>query len=106
VEPEVPAEQDEALKAELMAEGEPLFQTHCAACHGAELEGGEGPKLASSRSVGQNGVVVRMMVFGGGYMPAFGRLRDRQMAAIATYVRNTHGNSHGIVTEADVDAIR
>ncbi len=103
---EAPAAAPDPLLAELLAEGEALFEKNCAPCHGSDFAGGEGPRLASNRNVGGDGVVAQMMILGGGYMPAFGRLNNRQMAAIATYVRNTHGNEYGLVTEEEIAADR
>ncbi len=97
--------QDAAL-ADEVAKGQPLFDHNCAACHKSDLSGGTGPKLADNPKVGENGLVVHQILLGSGFMPAFGRLSNRNIAAIATYVRNTHGNSYGIVTPDDVAAAR
>jgi mono/diheme cytochrome c family protein len=39
-------------------------------------------------------------------MPPFNGLSDRQVAAVATYIRNSWGNEFGIVTEAQIAAYR
>ena len=40
-------------------------------------------------------------------MPAFaGQLSDRQIAAVATYIRNAWENAHGVVREADARKVR
>jgi mono/diheme cytochrome c family protein len=39
-------------------------------------------------------------------MPAFDTLTDRQIAAVATYIRNSFGNSYGIATEDEVAGFR
>jgi mono/diheme cytochrome c family protein len=39
-------------------------------------------------------------------MPPFGSLTDRQVAAVATFVRNTGSNAYGVVLEADVARVR
>jgi mono/diheme cytochrome c family protein len=40
-------------------------------------------------------------------MPAFAaQLTDRQVAAIATFIRNSWGNEHGMVDPAVVTALR
>jgi len=35
-------------------------------------------------------------------MPAFPNLTDREIAAVATYIRNSWGNEYGIAREASV----
>jgi len=35
-------------------------------------------------------------------MPPFDSLTDREIAAVATYIRNSFGNNHGIATEEEV----
>jgi mono/diheme cytochrome c family protein len=39
-------------------------------------------------------------------MPPFAGLTDRQVAAVATFVRNTGSNAYGVVLEADVARVR
>jgi cytochrome c550 len=97
---------DAALLASLLADGQTYFAANCAACHGNDLQGGEGPALASSAALADSGFVVRQILMGGGFMPAFGRLNNHRIAALATYIRNTHDNSFGIVTEEEVAAAR
>jgi mono/diheme cytochrome c family protein len=97
--------QDPAL-AELLATGKARYEANCASCHGIELGGGEGPKLAGNAHVGDNAILLSQMILGGGYMPAFGRLSNATLAAIASYVRNTHDNDYGIVTAEEVAAAR
>ncbi|MGD9507009.1 MAG: cytochrome c [Geminicoccaceae bacterium] len=90
----------------MVREGEPLYRSNCAACHGAEGQGGAGPALAGYARLEAVGTVATQIVHGGAYMPAFGNLSDDQIAAIATYIRNSWGNSFGPVTPADVAAVR
>lgn len=102
----------EALKAELIAEGAVLFGRNCAGCHGAQGQGqppgqGAAPPLVGSSFLAADMFFVRQVLYGGGaYMPAFGTLTDRQVAAIGTYARNSFGNAFGILTEAAVAANR
>jgi mono/diheme cytochrome c family protein len=103
------AEPDPALLAELMDEGEDVFLRKAAcgnsACHGPNGEGGGAPALAGNEYVRANAALIGIIL--GGYeshgMPAFaGRLNNREIAAVATYVRNSWGNEYGITTEATV----
>lgn len=96
---------------ELSAEGEGLYRYRCAKCHGREGEGQQHSHDAAPRlggrfarlSVSEISVQV---IRGGSYMPPFGSLSDREIAAIATYVRTAFGNQLGMVTEAEVAAYR
>ena len=97
---------DAALLAELIAEGDGLFHdVGCSGCHGNSGEGGAGPELAGNSALSSSGHVVSMVLYGNeehGMPPFINRLTDRQIAAIGSYVRNSWGNSFGIVREASV----
>lgn len=93
--------------------GEALYRTHCASCHGADLEGQPDwqTPLASGRlpapphdATGHtwhhpDGVLLRIIregpaeVVGGGYesdMPGFGEvLSDREIGAIIEFLKST-----------------
>lgn len=101
-----PPAADPALLEALMGEGGGLYRRNCAECHGDEGQGGAGEVLAGDGLLADATVVARQIIHGGAYMPPFGRLTDRNIAAVATFVRNSFGNSFGIVTEADVAANR
>ncbi len=62
--------------------------------------------LAGYTGLASAGRVANQIVNGSNYMPAFGHLSNREIAALGTYVRNTWGNAFGVVTEADVAAAR
>lgn len=83
-----------------MAEGGPLYGRNCAACHGAEGQGGAGDRLVGSPMVATVGGSVNQILSGSPErgMPPFARLNDREIAAIATYMRNSWGNAYGPVT--------
>lgn len=79
--------------------GKKVYDASCAACHGANGEGGVGKPIAGSKvatgsvdhhmSVAVNGVP-------GTAMQAFGGiLNDLDMAAVLTYQRNAFGNNMG-----------
>jgi len=83
----------------LMAEGRPLYERNCQACHGAEGQGGAGDRLVGSPLVATVGGTINQILVGSPErgMPPFGRLSDREVAAIATYIRNSWGNDYGAV---------
>ena len=89
--------QDDAF-ATIMAEGETVYTStaNCASCHGAEGQGGFGPELAGNAYLADIGGLLGIIL--GGFeehgMPAWAdRLDDHQIAAVATYVRNSWGNA-------------
>jgi len=101
-------DQDAVLTA-LAEEGQPLFRRNCAACHGNDGEGGAGPQLDGNPAVGSRATVVGRILWGYAEhgMPAFGGvLDDHEVAAIATYIRNTWSNEFGITTEEQVARFR
>ncbi|MEJ2530386.1 MAG: cytochrome c oxidase subunit II [Halioglobus sp.] len=84
---------------ELMERGKAVYQRNCAACHGANGEGGVGNAIAGSPvatgdldhhlDIGINGVPgTAMQAFGG-------QINDVEMAAVITYQRNAFGNNMG-----------
>ncbi len=104
--PAAPAGDDAALMAVLLEEGAAVYRRDCVACHGAQGEGGAGQKLAGYAGLESKSIVAGQVIFGGQYMPAFPDLDDREVAAVATYIRNTWGNTFGLVTEAEVADVR
>jgi mono/diheme cytochrome c family protein len=101
----VPAAEDGEMFTQRMAEGAQLFAKLCAPCHGADGGGMVGPPL---RQLADNvRGLVRIIVTGGAEMPPVGaQLSDRDIAAIATFVRNSWGSQYGWVGEDQVAAAR
>ena len=98
---------------ELMAKGEGVYKTSCAACHQANGEGlpGAFPALKGSAiATGDLAGHVDIVLNGkaGTAMAAFGgQLNDADLAAVITYERNAWGNDTGdVVQPADVKAAR
>lgn len=104
-----------------MVTGARLYEQHCASCHGAEGEGAppHWPALAGNASVKAplaNNVVLSILK--GGYspttahtpqphgMPPFHALSDSDVAALATFVRNSWGNAAGPVNPHQVTPLR
>ncbi len=90
-------------------DGEQVFQSSCAACHGSEGEGGGGPPLQSSAVIKDAVAFVQKILHGGGYMPPLGAdLSNEEIAAVATYVRGQWGGrfAQAPILPADVEAAR
>ena len=96
---------------ELVAEGLKVYRKHCGRCHGKKGEGQRNNHDAAPRLGGNFArlsvaeVTVQIMQ-GGAYMPPFRALTDREIASVATYVRNSFGNDLGMVTVEDIAANR
>lgn len=100
-----------ASQEELIAEGASVYRSNCARCHGHNGEGQRhghdaAPRLAGSFADLSVGRIVVQVIRGGSYMPAFGSLTDREVAAVATYVRNSFGNDYGIVSVEEIAEFR
>jgi len=111
-----------ALAKEVRVHGEALYKDRCAACHGANGEGGSGPNgivyapLAGNRKLllDTPANLIHIVVNGGFPpttagnprpfgMPPFGpTLTDEEIAVLATYVRNAWGNAAPPVSALDV----
>lgn len=104
----------------LMELGETVYKRNCQACHQANGQGlGAAPPLAGSEWVGGSperlsaivlyGVSGQIEVQGKTYqgaMPSFkGKLSDEELAAVASYVRNSWGNSAEPVSSELVKAV-
>lgn len=105
-----------------LAQGVALYERHCATCHGTHGEGVPGvyPLLAGNRAVrmAEPANVIRVIAKGG-FLPAtqgnprpFGMppfahlLSDDEIAAVASYVRDSWGNRAGVVEPQVVSRLR
>lgn len=101
-----------------LVEGQTLYITHCSNCHQAEGQGLARlfPPLAKSdylmSDVGRaacnirNGLKGEILVNGVTYnqpMPAIPDLTNLEIAEILTYISNSWGNNHGLVTIDSVE---
>ena len=122
--PQTPPHALAALKIDkdAQAHGAALYRDHCAACHGANGEGGSGPNgvvyvpLAGNRKVLlETPTNLIHIVVNGGFppttagnprpygMPPFGpSLSDAEIALLASYVRGAWGNAAPTVSALDV----
>ena len=100
------------------AAGRHVFETNCAGCHGATGMGlagafpplagndvvtGDHKKLIAILNNGLNGPIEVKGAKYNGQMPAWkGNLTPKQIADVATYIRNAWGNKADAITEAEV----
>lgn len=109
-------------EAQQADEGRKVYNRVCAACHQADGTGVPGtfPPVANSEWVtSDKGRLIRIILHGmtgevvvdgetySGMMPPWGAaLKDPEVAAVATYVRNNFGNKASAVTAAEVASVR
>lgn len=112
----------EAVAGGMLARGNELYGQHCASCHGDDGQGVADiyPALAGNRAVtlaSPNNLV--QIIRHGGFMPTtagnprpFGMppygqvLNDQDIAAVATFIRQSWGNAAAPVSSLDVLRIR
>jgi mono/diheme cytochrome c family protein len=73
-----------------------VYATNCAACHGAQLEGGVGPGLGSGgHAQGHTDAeLVAIITNGRNAMPAFGeKLTEQQIADLVAFIREAGDSS-------------
>ena len=106
--------------ASLIERGEVIYTQYCQVCHQADGKGSAAfPPLAGSGDYygsaqnhakiivhGLNGEIVVQGVTYNGAMAPHGHLTDYDIAAVATFERNSWGNEDGIVLPTDVAAVR
>lgn len=100
---------EEMDREALMSAGETVYNRNCAACHQAAGTGlpPNFPTLVGSALVtGDAEPQLTQLLKGKGMMPPFANLSDADLAAVATFTRNSWGNDGGVVQPADVAALR
>lgn len=109
-----------AVDAALLKKGETVYTANCAGCHQATGAGlpGAFPPLAGNTNLSDVKHVTTVIHKGlsgkvnakgqdyNGQMPAFAQLSDEDVAAVATYVRNSWGNKFGGVSVEDAKATK
>jgi mono/diheme cytochrome c family protein len=109
-------------KAEQMELGKRLYGPHCADCHGPAGQGSAGayPPLAGNRAVVMDSHINAVQaILSGGFSPAtaavpqpYGMppfrtlLTDAELAAVASFVRQSWGNKASAVSPLDVQRLR
>ena len=97
--------------AELVAEGASIYRYRCSKCHGATGAGQQQGNDAAPRLTGNHTnlsvqKIASQVLRGGSYMPPFYDLSDRDVAAVATFIRSSFGNDLGAVTAEEIAVIR
>ena len=84
-----------------------FMAARCFACHGEYGFGGVGPRFRQNHFLAMGDYVVGQILLGRDVMPSFANaLDDKQVAAVATYIRNSWGNQFGQVNPDDVSKVR
>jgi cytochrome c oxidase subunit II len=97
---------------DLMARGEKVYAANCAACHQASGKGGGPIKALDGAAVvtdADHAKQIQVLLNGqnNGAMPAWKQLSDTELAAVATYTKNSWSNKTGqIVQPSEVVAAR
>jgi cytochrome c oxidase subunit 2 len=93
---------------ELVARGERVYRASCQPCHQANGQGvpGSFPSLAGSKVVADKAQQIHILLAGKNAMPSWKTLSDVELAAVASFVRNSFGNKSGEVQPAEVKAAR
>lgn len=89
--------------------GASIYARNCAVCHQAEGLGGIGPALAGNPHVNVANAtgMLKTILQGRNVMPSWrGQLSASDIAAVATFIRASWGNSAGPVTAEEVNAIK
>ena len=86
---------------------EVYMRNHCFVCHGQLGYGGAGPRFRGNKLLTAEDYVVSQILLGRGIMPSFAKtMSDEEIAAVATYIRNSWGNEFGSVAPKKVAQIR
>ncbi|MBC8055040.1 MAG: cytochrome c oxidase subunit II [Rhizobiales bacterium] len=98
--------------SDMMARGEKVYAANCAACHLATGKGGGPIKALDGAAVVLDAdhakqIQILLNGQGNGAMPAWKQLSDTELAAVATYTKNSWTNKTGqVVQPAEVVAAR
>ena len=97
-----------AVAAAADNQGQHVFmESDCFVCHGQFGAGGVGRQLRGDRFLAITDYVIAQILIGRGILPPFAdRLNNDQIAAVATYIRSSWGNSFGAVTPNSVKQVR
>jgi mono/diheme cytochrome c family protein len=114
--------QTQAAESDPVAAGERVYASNCASCHqasGRGLPGAFPPVVGSEWVTGAPETLARIILFGlqgpvqvagttyNGLMPAWNNtLKDEEIAAVATYLRQWKPNAAAAITTEQVAAVR
>lgn len=89
-----------SVDSALLEKGKGVYEASCAACHGANGQGIPPvmPALAGNANLKDTQLILNIVKNGRGAMPAVGAaFSEEDLKAVATYIRNSFGNSFGPV---------
>ncbi len=97
-----------AVEPDIMVSGEAVFAKNCVMCHGADGRSVAStfPNLANNETLEDASQIALNVHNGVAIMPPFPTLSDEEIAAVATYIRNSWGNTLGAVLIEEVSAVR
>nr|WP_121269475.1 cytochrome c [Pedobacter schmidteae] len=116
-----PVSKPAAVTAAVMANGKKIYGQYCLVCHmadGAGVPNMNPPVSKTSYVLGDktrlinvilNGLATGEEIDGETYtnvMPAHNFLKDEEIAAVLSYVRNSFGNKAGGISAGEVKAVR
>jgi len=98
-------------KEQLISAGSKIYRAKCARCHGRKGQGqfnghDAAPKLRGNYANLDIEEITIQVIRGGAYMPKFDYLSDQDIAAVATYIRNSFGNQLGIANVQEINELR
>ncbi|HEX4871777.1 MAG TPA: cytochrome c oxidase subunit II [Nevskiaceae bacterium] len=96
-------------EADLLKTGEKVYLANCSACHQPTGQGlpPNFPSLVGSKLAnGEAATQIAQLLKGKGIMPGFAHLSDADLAAVATYTRQSWGNGGSTVQATDIAAAR
>jgi mono/diheme cytochrome c family protein len=112
--------QDNSLAAS-MARGQKLYQVQCLTCHqidGTGVMNMNPPLVKTTYVLGDKAALIKIVLEGmktpltiddnefHNVMPPHTTMSDQEIADVLTYVRHSFGNNAGMITAADVKAVR
>lgn len=102
------AQAQSQMDASLFDRGQIVYAANCAICHKPQGEGAPLaiPALKGNANLEDPFLLVYSVHQGQANMPPFPALTDEDIAAVATYLRNALGNSHGGLSVEEVVALR
>ena len=98
--PEGGAQPAAGVDPALIEKGKAIYEANCAACHQANGQGMPPvmPALAGNANLKDAAMILNVVKNGRGAMPAVGAaFTEEELKAVATYIRNSFGNSFGPV---------
>ncbi|MFC5446936.1 c-type cytochrome [Paenibacillus aestuarii] len=76
-----------AEPAAVKADAATVYKNFCISCHGANLQGGEGPNIQKvGERLSEEEIILRIQKGGGGMPPFQVALKDEELKALATWL--------------------